>query len=86
MVYDWEGKEEPMRKLYIHQGKSLEEVMEWFRINQNFTPRYVAKVRDVPHLAMGFDIGGCYGDLCVAAFHAYQSPSTLSSQQSVQHF
>ncbi|KAL8939470.1 MAG: hypothetical protein Q9216_003337 [Gyalolechia sp. 2 TL-2023] len=38
MVYDWEGKEETTRELYIHQAKSLEEVMEWFRINQNFAP------------------------------------------------
>ncbi|KAL8706088.1 MAG: hypothetical protein Q9201_000853 [Fulgogasparrea decipioides] len=38
MVYDWEGKEETMMDLYIHQGKSLEEVMEWFKVNQNFTP------------------------------------------------
>ncbi|KAL8995384.1 MAG: hypothetical protein Q9169_004861 [Polycauliona sp. 2 TL-2023] len=38
MVYDWEGKEETMMDLYIHQGKSLEEVMEWFKVNQNFAP------------------------------------------------
>ncbi|KAL8936938.1 MAG: hypothetical protein Q9211_003940 [Gyalolechia sp. 1 TL-2023] len=38
MVYDWEGKEETTRELYIHQAKSLEEVMDWFRINQNFAP------------------------------------------------
>ncbi|KAL8690677.1 MAG: hypothetical protein Q9224_004353, partial [Gallowayella concinna] len=38
MVYDWEGKEETMKDLYIHQGKSLEEVMEWFKVNQHFTP------------------------------------------------
>lgn len=41
MVYDWEGKESTMRDLYIDQGKSLEEVMEWFRVNQDFAPRYV---------------------------------------------
>ncbi|KAL8813914.1 MAG: hypothetical protein Q9223_006825 [Gallowayella weberi] len=38
MVYDWEGKEETMKDLYIHQGKSLEEVMEWFKVNQDFAP------------------------------------------------
>ncbi|KAL8902439.1 MAG: hypothetical protein Q9207_004713 [Kuettlingeria erythrocarpa] len=27
-----------MRALYIDQNKSLEEVMDWFRTNQNFTP------------------------------------------------
>ena len=41
MVYDWEGKEEVVMDLYIHQGKSLEEVMEWFKTNQKFSPRYV---------------------------------------------
>lgn len=39
MVYDWDGRREVMMDLYIHQGKSLEEVMEWFKLNQNFTPR-----------------------------------------------
>ena len=43
MVYDWEGKEGPMMDLYIHQGKSLEETMEWFKVNQNFAPRSVVK-------------------------------------------
>ncbi|KAL8761012.1 MAG: hypothetical protein Q9184_002825 [Pyrenodesmia sp. 2 TL-2023] len=38
MVYDWEGREGTMRALYIDQNKSLEEVMDWFRANQNFTP------------------------------------------------
>ncbi|KAI4092616.1 MAG: hypothetical protein LQ339_007864 [Xanthoria mediterranea] len=38
MVYDWEGKEGTMMDLYIHQGKSLEEVMEWFKVNQDFAP------------------------------------------------
>ncbi|KAL8710156.1 MAG: hypothetical protein Q9220_005239 [cf. Caloplaca sp. 1 TL-2023] len=38
MVYDWEGKEEKMMDLYINQGKSLEEVMEWFKVNEQFTP------------------------------------------------
>ncbi|KAL8839211.1 MAG: hypothetical protein Q9170_001817 [Blastenia crenularia] len=38
MVYDWDDKEETMKELYIHQGKSLGGVMEWFRSNQNFTP------------------------------------------------
>ncbi|KAL9011192.1 MAG: hypothetical protein Q9173_003940 [Seirophora scorigena] len=38
MVYDWDGKQETMRELYINQGKSLEEVMEWFRIKHEFTP------------------------------------------------
>lgn len=43
MVYDWEGREATMRALYIDQNKSLEEVMDWFRANQNFTPRYVCR-------------------------------------------
>ena len=39
MVYDWEGKKETMMDLYIHQSKSLEEVMEWFKVNEDFAPR-----------------------------------------------
>lgn len=54
MVYDWEGKEETTRELYIHQAKSLEEVMEWFRINQDFAPRYVVEIQDVPDWAMRY--------------------------------
>ncbi|KAL9628247.1 MAG: hypothetical protein Q9204_006007, partial [Flavoplaca sp. TL-2023a] len=38
MVYDWEGKKETMMDLYIHQSKSLEEVMEWFKVNEDFAP------------------------------------------------
>ncbi|KAI4277500.1 MAG: hypothetical protein LQ337_001718 [Flavoplaca oasis] len=38
MVYDWEGKKGTMMDLYIHQGKSLEEVMEWFKVHEDFAP------------------------------------------------
>lgn len=41
MVYDWEGKEELCYKLYITENKSLEEIMEFFKLHQDFTPRYV---------------------------------------------
>lgn len=39
MVYDWEGKEELCYKLYITENKSLEEIMEFFKVNDDFTPR-----------------------------------------------
>ena len=42
MVYDWEGKEELCYKLYITENKSLEEIMEFFKVTQDFTPRYVS--------------------------------------------
>ena len=35
-----------MLDLYIRQGKSLEEVMEWFKVNQDFAPRYVTTFAD----------------------------------------
>ncbi|KAL9610602.1 MAG: hypothetical protein Q9167_004704 [Letrouitia subvulpina] len=38
MVYDWDGKEARCFELYIEQGKSLEEVMRWFRENEAFAP------------------------------------------------
>lgn len=43
MVYDWEGKEELCYKLYITENKSLEEIMEFFKVTQDFAPRYVVE-------------------------------------------
>ena len=54
--------------LYIHQGKSLEEVMEWFKVNQDFAPRYVADKG--ASTARGRVL---YGDHCAAVLDAYQS-------------
>ena len=42
MVYDWEGKEAVCYKLYITENKSLEEIMEFFKVTEDFTPRYVS--------------------------------------------
>ena len=39
MVYDWEGKEVVCYKMYIEEKKSLEEIMDFFKVTQNFTPR-----------------------------------------------
>ncbi|KAL9581551.1 MAG: hypothetical protein Q9212_003837 [Teloschistes hypoglaucus] len=72
MVYDWDGRRETMMDLYIHQGKSLEEVMEWFKVNQNFTPRYVLAF----HSEVYTCDRGCYGDLCVVFRDGHQSSST----------
>lgn len=41
MVYDWEGKETTCYEMYITQNKSLEEIMELFKVEYNFAPRYV---------------------------------------------
>lgn len=44
MVYDWSGdKEEICYRLYISEGKSLEEVMEYLKEEQGFAPRYVER-------------------------------------------
>ena len=41
MVYDWEGKEATCFQMYIQENKSLEEIMEYFKTEHNFAPRYV---------------------------------------------
>lgn len=40
MTYDWEGKEDLCYKMYIIDKKSLEDIMEFYRETENFTPRY----------------------------------------------
>ena len=39
MGYDWEGKEQLFRDMYIRDGKTLEEVMAYFHNCHNFSPR-----------------------------------------------
>lgn len=41
MTYDWEGKEDLCYKMYIIDKKSLEDIMEFYRETENFTPRYI---------------------------------------------
>lgn len=41
MTYDWEGKEDLCYKMYIIDKKSLEDIMEFYRQTENFTPRYI---------------------------------------------
>lgn len=41
MVYDWEGKEATCFQMYIQENKSLEDIMEFFKVEHNFAPRYV---------------------------------------------
>lgn len=45
MVYDWEGKEATCFQMYIQENKSLEDIMEFFKLEHNFAPRYVMKRR-----------------------------------------
>lgn len=40
MAFNWEGKKEVVYDLYITQDKSIEEVMEYFRVKENFMPDY----------------------------------------------
>jgi Clr5 domain len=41
MVYDWENKEDISYKMYIEEKRSLEDIMQFFKDEHNFTPRYV---------------------------------------------
>ncbi|KAI9849082.1 MAG: hypothetical protein M1838_000283 [Thelocarpon superellum] len=38
MVYDWEGKEDVCYRMYIEDKRSLEEIMEYMKNEQNFAP------------------------------------------------
>lgn len=40
MVYSWDAHEPKCYRLYIDEKKSLEEIMDIMRIEDNFTPRY----------------------------------------------
>lgn len=40
MVYNWDAHEPKCYRLYIDEKKSLEEIMDIMRIEDNFTPRY----------------------------------------------
>ena len=42
MVYAWDEHEETCRRLYIEQGRSLGEIMQYMRDVHDFTPRYVS--------------------------------------------
>jgi len=39
MVYDWEDKEQLCYQMYIEEKKSLEEIMEFMKVNHQFAPR-----------------------------------------------
>jgi len=41
MVYDWEDKEQLCYQMYIEEKKSLEEIMDFMKVNHQFAPRYV---------------------------------------------
>ena len=41
MVYDWDDKLDDAYRLYVEQRMSLDQVMEWFRREKGFAPRYV---------------------------------------------
>lgn len=40
MVYNWDGKEAECYRLYVHERRSLQEVVDYWE-EQGFTPRYV---------------------------------------------
>lgn len=39
MVYEWADKQETCFRMYIDEKKSLEEIIEYFKTEHNFTPR-----------------------------------------------
>ncbi len=39
MVYDWDAHHQTCYRLYIEEGKSLEEIMDHMRTAHRFTPR-----------------------------------------------
>ena len=41
MVYDWEGKEDICYRMYIDEKRSLEDIMEYMKVDHSFAPRYV---------------------------------------------
>lgn len=45
MVYDWDNKEDICYRMYIEEKKSLEDIMEFMKVNHNFAPRYVIDLR-----------------------------------------
>lgn len=41
MVYDWDDKLDDAYRLYVEEHMNLDQVMEWFRREKGFAPRYV---------------------------------------------
>lgn len=41
MGYDWSDKEADCFRLYVQEGKPIDEVIDWFRREKGFAPRYV---------------------------------------------
>jgi hypothetical protein len=39
-MYDWEGKEEECRRLYVEEGLSMDDLVKHWE-KKGFTPRYV---------------------------------------------
>lgn len=41
MAYEWEDKQADCYRLYVEEGLSLENTMDWFKRERGFAPRYV---------------------------------------------
>ena len=41
MVYEWDDKLDDAYRLYVVERLSLDQVMDWFRREKGFAPRYV---------------------------------------------
>lgn len=69
MVYEWEGKEADSYRLYVEERRSLDEVMEYWKL-RGFTPRFVCLVLAQPPTV--HDYGRRVGQL---AHHRLAHPS-----------
>ncbi len=44
MTYDWEGKKDFCYQMFVVDKKSLEDIREFYRETEDFTPRYIPQV------------------------------------------
>lgn len=42
MVYDWEAHKDTISHLYVQENKQVDDIIEYMRVNHDFTPRYVS--------------------------------------------
>jgi hypothetical protein len=51
MVYNWDAHQQTCFRLYIEEGRSLEEIMDYMKRVHDFTPRSVEPTLVEPALA-----------------------------------
>lgn len=59
MVYDWETHKDTLKRLYVDEKRSVEDIISYMQTNHSFAPRYV-----VLHVVFACTSGNSrYGDL-----------------------